>query len=551
MQLYAYSTESGKPEGDPLGNVTVTLHDSKANVTFTPGNGNVINETNFYLGESRLPTPQNGSGSAVALGSFPHQGEEGDLDMLQFTLDVSAYNFYIAAHGVICGHFTTTSPTSGPTPSPTISESPTTTTTQPTPSTSTTQPTPSISTTQPTPSNGTIMPTICVDSQTIVFEDFENYTNSWKGCNVTKHHEFSTFLGRFGDDMPTCSKNFRVPVQAGYITIEFLFYEIDFWCSCDHITVEICDTQVDLGKFTPGDRGYVEGEVDGITWSSNSLTGSNMMGFNGFNDQKHELKMTIPQRCYVATGGELEMTFNLTTSDLASGGVDDLNITAYELCGTDENYPDITGAPTALSQPSVSPTTASPTMAPSSPDDSTCTEARMIVFQDFEGAYDGSWIGAEVNSEYDAEFSQFLGRFGREQNRASKTFDVPQDAKSLTIEFLVYEIDAWEKRDRMIFVVGTTRLDLKEFGLRDPVNNPNNIYSVAGKASGISWHRKAETNSTNMGFSPAAKDQKHLVSVSVPARYYADTGTSFLFDIHALCASSVSYSFLIVYWYAF
>jgi len=323
--------------------------------------------------------------------------------------------------------------------------------------------------------------------------------------------------------MSSVSKEFGVPPDADHITIEFLFYEIDFWCSCDHMTVEICDTQVDLGKFTPGDRGYVEGEVDGITWSSNSLTGSNMMGFNGFNDQKHEMKMTLPKHCFAS--GLLHLAFNLTTTDLASGGVDNLNITAYGLCGTDYDFPDImTGVPMQTVEPTASPSALPSEVPTTSPDGSTCTEARMVNFEDFEGFNDKTWIGAEVNDDYQLQFSHFLGRFGRDKNRASKTFDVPKDAKSLTVEFLFYEIDSWEFRDRLLFIVGSTRLDLQQFGLRDPINNPNNFYSISGKASGISWQRKSETNSSDFGFSPSAKDQKHRVSVSIPSRYYADTG---------------------------
>ena len=166
-----------------------------------------------------------------------------------------------------------------------------------------------------------------------------------------------------------------------------------------------------------------------------------------------------------------------------------------------------------------------PSLAPSAgSDEASCTEARMISFEDFEGFYDKTWIGAEVNDDSQLQFSHFLGRFGRDQNRASKTFDVPKDAKSLTVEFLVYSIDEWFARDRILFIVGSTRLDLKQFGIKDPVNNPNNFYSVSGKAGGISWQRKTTTNLTDMGFSPSAKDQKHHVSVSIPSRYYSETG---------------------------
>lgn len=342
------------------------------------------------------------------------------------------------------------------------------------------------------------------------------------GGNVTKHHEFSTYLGRLGEDMSGVSRHFLVPSDADHIEISFLFYEIDFWCSCDHMTVEVCDTQVDLGKFTPGDRGYVEGEVDGITWSSNSLTGSNMMGFNGFNDQKHEMKMTIPARCYAT--GDLYLAFNLTTHDLAKGGIDNLNITAFGLCGVNYDFPDIeTAAPEQTNNPTPSPTltlTESPT---TSLDKSACTEERLVTFEDFDGFYDNTWQGGQVSDEYQQQFSHFLGRFGREDDRAAKTFDVPNDAKSLTCEFLFYEIDQWEKRDRFLFIVGGTRLDLQQFGLQDPVNNPGNIYSLSGKAGGISWQRTTETNSTDLGFS-AAKDQKHKITVSIPSWYYAETG---------------------------
>jgi von Willebrand factor type D domain len=509
LELYGSASSSGEPYGDVLGTVKVTFKDREAQVTYSAAPGFVLSESNLYLGDTRIPSADTGNGTNPDLDDFPYRVTN-ETKTQNFIFDLATYDFYIAAHGRICGNFPTGAPISS-TPSTIapseISRAPTNT------------PSPSAS---QAPTVLTSQPTICRDWQTITFEDYENYDWSWKGGNVTTHREFSTYLGKLGEHMSTVSKQFRVPPAADHLSIEFDFYEIDFWCSCDHITVEICDTQVDLGKFTPGDRGYVEGEVDGITWSSNSLTGSNMMGFNGFNDQKHKLKMTIPRRCYVS--GFLDIAFNLTTSDMASGGVDNLNITAYGLCGTDFDFPDIgTLVPMQSMQPSESPSLF-PSEVPSfNQGDSGCTEARMVVFEDFEGYYDSSWVGGEINDDYQLQFSHFLGRFGREQNRAAKTYDVPKDAKSLTVEFLFYEIDSWEHRDRLLFIVGNTRLDLKQFGIKNP-SEPKNLYSLSGKASGIYWQRTTETESTNLGFSSFAKDQKHRVSISIPSRYYAETG---------------------------
>lgn len=518
LELYGASSVSGAPEGNLLGTVSISFKDDAAHVVYTAAPGYVLNESNLYLGKTHLPFGEAGNTSNMPdLSDFPYQGTENETKSVDFNFVVDTYDFYIAAHARICSHFPTEVPSLSPSESPAPTTKPSVNITSPAPTLR-----PSMSASPTASVVPTAEPSICEDWQTITFEDFENYDWSWTGGNVTRHHEFSTYLGRLGEHMSTVSKQFRVPPDADHITIEFLFYEIDFWCSCDHITVEICDTQVDLGKFTPGDRGYVEGEVDGIIWSSNSLTGSNMMGFNGFNDQKHEMKMTIPRQCY--SSGMLDLAFNLTTSDLASGGVDNLNITAFGLCGTAYDYPDIdTGVPMQSLEPSASPS-ALPSEEPTLEDDSSCTEARMVVYEDFEGFYDNSWVGGEVNEDYTLQFSHFLGRFGREQNRASKTFDVPQDAKSLTVEFLFYEIDNWEHRDRLLFIVGNTRLDLKQFGLKDPATNPDNVYAVTGKASGISWQRKTETSSTDLGFSQFAKDQKHKVSVSIPARYYAESG---------------------------
>lgn len=531
LELYDSSSANGEPEGDVLGTVAISFTDHQAHVIYTAATGFVLTESNLYLGETQLPIAKSGNASSSPrLSDFPYHGMENETKTQDFEFAVEGYDFYIAAQGRICGHFPTEAPSLSPTERPSgkpVTESPAPTAKPSESIAPTSRPSPTLVPSMSLSPTSSVVPTaepsICEDWQTITFEDYENYDWSWTGGNVTRHREFSTFLGRLGDHMSTVSKQFRVPPDADHITIEFLFYEIDFWCSCDHITVETCDTVVDLGKFTPGDRGYVEGEVDGITWSSNSLTGSNMMGFNGFNDQKHEMKMTLPRRCY--SSGTLDLAFNLTTSDLASGGVDNLNITAFGLCGTAYDYPDIeTGLPMQSMEPSASPS-ALPSEAPTSVAGvSSCTEARMVVFEDFEGFYDNSWVGGEVNEENTLQFSHFLGRFGREQNRASKTFDVPKDAKSLTVEFLFYEIDKWERRDRLLFIVGNTRLDLKQFGLKDPANNPQNLYSVSGKASGISWQRKTETSAADLGFSQFAKDQKHLVSVSIPSRYYVDTG---------------------------
>ena len=60
---------------------------------------------------------------------------------------------------------------------------------------------------------------------------------------------------------------------------------------------------------------------------------------------------------------------------------------------------------------------------------------------------------------------------------------------------------------------------------RSIVHNLVNFYDVNGKAGGIAWSRKTLTAASDLGFSPSATDQKHRVSVSIPSRYFAETGT--------------------------
>ena len=58
MELYANATAEGSPLGPSFGNVTISFTDNVASVVFNVADPvwYVITETDFYIGEDRLPT---------------------------------------------------------------------------------------------------------------------------------------------------------------------------------------------------------------------------------------------------------------------------------------------------------------------------------------------------------------------------------------------------------------------------------------------------------------------------------------------------------------
>jgi hypothetical protein len=159
-----------------------------------------------------------------------------------------------------------------------------------------------------------------------------------------------------------------------------------------------------------------------------------------------------------------------------------------------------------------------PTDSPKSLSDvSAVCEDTVVVFEDFESGNDGSWEHGIVSNT--PVLSSFLGRLGRENDYVRKTFVVPQNAESVTVEFLLYEIDNWMRCDKLTVLIGNKRLDLKQFYTEDFDENPNNIEE--GRKGGIMWSRHSVVPSRNIAFNNQFKDQIHKVEMTIPANYFS------------------------------
>ena len=80
-----------------------------------------------------------------------------------------------------------------------------------------------------------------------------------------------------------------------------------------------------------------------------------------------------------------------------------------------------------------------------------------IAFEDFEAGNDHSWSNERVSKS--TLFSTFLGRFGQEDDGSnaftttSKTYNVPETAEYIGIEFDFFEIDLWCECDNFTVMI--------------------------------------------------------------------------------------------------
>jgi len=158
--FYASYTSSGEPLGPLLGNATVFIRDSYAEVHFTASSGYTLTNSSLYIGNGRFPES---STLEPNPGKFPYQGTGSDVTTEDFIVNIDSYDFYIAAYGIICGYFPSSEPSSSPSSRP-----------SPSPSLA-----PSFSL-APSKIEPTSQPRICESQQTIVWMDFENYDWSCK-----------------------------------------------------------------------------------------------------------------------------------------------------------------------------------------------------------------------------------------------------------------------------------------------------------------------------------------------------------------------------------
>lgn len=184
-----------------------------------------------------------------------------------------------------------------------------------------------------------------------------------------------------------------------------------------------------------------------------------------------------------------------------------------------EHEDQLSQAPAAPTAPTPAAPTA-PTPAPTfaSTLEGQCDKAIVVGYEDFESGSHGSWNNGMVSN--DPALSWFLGRIGKENNRANRVYIVPPQAASATIEFTMYEIDEWEIDDKFTIVINSRQVDLGQFYATDLVSNPFNYES--GSKAGILWLRYSITPAMKVAFNSTYADQAHKVELRIPPSYYAD-----------------------------
>lgn len=137
-----------------------------------------------------------------------------------------------------------------------------------------------------------------------------------------------------------------------------------------------------------------------------------------------------------------------------------------------------------------------------------------ITYEDFEGPYDGdSWINGAT--EYDEEFSSFLGRLGEGREYTSKSFDIPISATSATMSFLFYEIDLWCHCDELDVIICGEEVYLDTF-------DQGNRKRKRGRKNDIIWKSTAVTTSQRVAYNARYKDQIHLIQMILPQRCWTE-----------------------------
>jgi hypothetical protein len=150
---------------------------------------------------------------------------------------------------------------------------------------------------------------------------------------------------------------------------------------------------------------------------------------------------------------------------------------------------------------------------PASTYDSCSTNAE-VEYEDFEAGFAFGWQGGMTDAS--SRLTTFLGRLGH--GDVSKSFEVPIDADRLTMEFLLYEVDDWNKRDRLFLEVCSTEIDLGIFE-----SNKDEGF-VRGRTDGIEWWRDSKAAPEDLGFGEEL-DQIHRVVLELPRSCYVATGS--------------------------
>ncbi|MEZ9648131.1 tandem-95 repeat protein, partial [Vibrio sp. 10N.261.52.C2] len=188
------------------------------------------------------------------------------------------------------------------------------------------------------------MPELSIASDLVIASDnFESGSNGWNtGTESSQGFESGDMLGRIGGTggEEAVSKTYDIPSDVSEVNISFNFYEIDSWdgesfqifvggeelTSLDNSAFQTQDGTTTLYDSAGNEVGEV---VHGVSQGE---------GFSGWNDQAHQINLTVP-----VEDGQLELGFGSTLNQGVSDesfGIDNIEITVsdadYQIIGTED-----------------------------------------------------------------------------------------------------------------------------------------------------------------------------------------------------------------------
>ncbi|HHX8670649.1 TPA: tandem-95 repeat protein [Vibrio alginolyticus] len=188
------------------------------------------------------------------------------------------------------------------------------------------------------------MPELSIASDLVIASDnFESGSNGWN-ANTESSQGFETgdMLGRIGGTGgdEAVSKTYEIPSDVNEVNISFSFYEIDSW---DGESFQIFVggeqlTTLENSAFRTQDGTTTLYDSDGNEVGEVIHGASQREGFSGWNDQAHQINLTVP-----VEDGELQLGFGSTLNQDVwdeSFGIDNIEITVadadYQIIGTED-----------------------------------------------------------------------------------------------------------------------------------------------------------------------------------------------------------------------
>ncbi|MFH4457006.1 tandem-95 repeat protein [Vibrio alginolyticus] len=188
------------------------------------------------------------------------------------------------------------------------------------------------------------MPELSIASDLVIASDnFESGSNGWN-ANTESSQGFETgdMLGRIGGTGgdEAVSKTYLIPSDVNEVNISFSFYEIDSW---DGESFQIFVggeqlTTLEHSAFRTQDGTTTLYDSDGNEVGEVIHGASQREGFSGWNDQAHQVNLTVP-----VEDGQLQLGFGSTLNQSIpdeSFGIDNIEITVadadYQIIGTED-----------------------------------------------------------------------------------------------------------------------------------------------------------------------------------------------------------------------